>query len=359
MSYLQPYDIFMLAVLAVCTIHGAIKGLAWQVAALAAILLSAGVAAHFSGPLAPMLGSEAPWNRLLAMLILYVGTSLGVWFLFHVVKEFINRLQLKEFDRQMGGLLGAVKGVLWCIVITFFAVTLSESARQTILRSRSGYYIAVATARAAPVLPDEIRAVLGKYIEELDRKLDPNTPAEQTPLNPLNPTPATPSPASRRMSASQSTEAGTTEQDTRSYYYVIVQSQGIDEYRFTVTGTETVLNAIARIGGLPQVSDKKIWIDRPAPDGDGARQILMVDRKAITAGGQTATNHQIMPGDRLFIVQDLIIEDNAITCINVIPELVTARFEASWGTISPGGSTTAIRGYQTMGRDYNRSRSGL
>jgi membrane protein required for colicin V production len=171
----QPYDIFMLGVLFFCILYGAWRGMAWEVASLASILVSVLVAARLSGPLAPYLSGEAPWNRFLAMLVLYVLTSLAIWLAFRVVADFINRVQLKEFDRQLGALVGAAKGLLWCIVITFFTVTLSEPARQTILRSRSGYYIAVATHRAVPILPRELRDVLGKYIDELDEKLDPKT----------------------------------------------------------------------------------------------------------------------------------------------------------------------------------------
>jgi len=151
--------------------------MAWEVTSLAAIVLSTLVAVHLSGPLAPYLSNEAPWNRFLAMLVLYVLTSLAIWLAFRVVADFINRVQLKEFDRQLGALGGAAKGALWCIVITFFTVTLSESGRQTILKSRSGYYIAVATHRAVPILPRELRDVLGKYIQELDEKLDPKAAA--------------------------------------------------------------------------------------------------------------------------------------------------------------------------------------
>jgi membrane protein required for colicin V production len=172
-SPLQLYDFVMLAVLVACTAFGAWKGMAWQVAALASLVLSAGVAVHFGKPLAPYFSAEEPWNRFLAMLVLYLATSLAVWLVFRMVSGIIDRVRLKEFDRQLGALFGAAKGVLWCLVITFFAVTLSESARQAILHSRSGYYMAVLIERAAPVLPQEVRAVLGKYIEELDRKLDP------------------------------------------------------------------------------------------------------------------------------------------------------------------------------------------
>ena len=173
---LQPYDFLMIAVLFLCTLFGAWKGMAWQLAALASLLVSGIVAMRLSGPIAPYFGAVSPWNRCIAMLLRYVGTSLVIWLLFNLVSGFISRLRLKEFDRQLGGVFGAIKGLLWCVVITFFAVTLSEPARQGVLKSYSGYYIAVLTHRAAPLLPPEVRAVLGKYIAELDRKLDPKTP---------------------------------------------------------------------------------------------------------------------------------------------------------------------------------------
>ena len=170
---LQPYDFLMIAVLFLCTLFGAWKGMAWQLAALASLIVSGLVAILASGPLAHYFGPQSPWNRCIAMLLLYVATSLVIWLAFNLVSGFIGRLRLKEFDRQLGGIFGAIKGLLWCVVITFFAVTLSEPARQAVLKSYSGYYIAVLTHRAAPLLPAEVRAVLGKYIEELDRKLDP------------------------------------------------------------------------------------------------------------------------------------------------------------------------------------------
>jgi membrane protein required for colicin V production len=170
---LQPYDFLMLAVLLLCTGFGAWKGMAWQLAALGSVVVSVAVAVHGSIPLAPYVKLQEPWNRCVAMLVLYLVTSLGIWLLFRLVARIIDRVRLKEFDRQMGALFGAAKGVLWCLVITFFAVTLSESARQSVLRSRSGYYTALLIRRARPVLPEDLRDLLGKYIDELDRKLAP------------------------------------------------------------------------------------------------------------------------------------------------------------------------------------------
>jgi membrane protein required for colicin V production len=181
-SPVQAYDIFMLIVLVGCTVFGAWKGMAWQLASLAALVVSTMVAVHFSQPLAPYFSSQAPWNHFVAMLALYLLTSLGVWLLFRLVAGMIDRVQLKDYDRQLGGLVGAAKGVLLCMVITFFAVGLSESARQAVLHSRSGYYIAVAIERGYPFVPQEVRGVVGQYVEELNRRLDPRlTDGQPTP----------------------------------------------------------------------------------------------------------------------------------------------------------------------------------
>jgi len=175
---IQFYDIVMLVLLLGATAFGAWKGMAWQIASLASLVVSAGVAVRFGGPLAPMFGQSEPWNRFVAMLVLYLATSLAIWVLFRFVAGMIDRVQLREFDRQIGALFGLAKGVLLCLVVTFFAVTLSESARQAVLHSYSGGYVARLIQRATPVLPTEVRDVLGKYIDELDRQLDPNTPPE-------------------------------------------------------------------------------------------------------------------------------------------------------------------------------------
>ncbi len=172
------YDAVMLAVLIFATVWGFWKGMAWQITSLAAIVVSGMVAIHFSGPLAPIFSDRQPWNRFIAMFVLYLLTSFTIWIIFHFVAGFIDRVKLKEFDRQMGALFGVAKGVLFCVVITFFAVTLSENLRQTVLGSFSGRAIAVLIKNATPVLPREVTDVLGKYIEELDRRLDPNEPSD-------------------------------------------------------------------------------------------------------------------------------------------------------------------------------------
>jgi polysaccharide export outer membrane protein len=136
-------------------------------------------------------------------------------------------------------------------------------------------------------------------------------------------------------------------------FYIITQGAGLGDSvrRLPVTGNDKVLDAISQINGLSQVSSKKIWIARPAPHDFGCQQILPVDWDGITQGAQTATNYQLLPGDRLYIA-----EDEMLTFANVVSK-VTAPIERLAGIASLGSST--IRGFQTMGRGYNRSRNGL
>src|SRR6187431_1627817 len=109
---MQAYDILMLIVLALAIVWGAWKGLAWQIASIASIALSYVVALRFRQPLAGVINASAPWNMFLSMLILFLGTGLIVWIGFNLVSEAIERVKLKEFDRQLGAVFGGAKGVL-------------------------------------------------------------------------------------------------------------------------------------------------------------------------------------------------------------------------------------------------------
>ena len=97
-------------------------------------------------------------------------------------------------------------------------------------------------------------------------------------------------------------------------YYVITQGAGFGDniQRFPVTGNETVLDAISQVQGLSRLSSKNIWIARPS--AAGCDQVLPVRWDEIVAGGGTATNYQVLPGDRIFIAQDTMIAlDSFIT----------------------------------------------
>jgi protein involved in polysaccharide export with SLBB domain len=133
-------------------------------------------------------------------------------------------------------------------------------------------------------------------------------------------------------------------------YTVIVATNNEGEVikRFPSTGNETVLDALGQIETLSRVSSKTMWVARAAPGKVGCEQILPVDWDGIARGGDTATNYQLLPGDRLFIV-----DDNLVAANDFINR-ATAPIQRLLGLGNLGMDT--IRSMQVMGRGYNRNR---
>jgi len=119
-------------------------------------------------------------------------------------------------------------------------------------------------------------------------------------------------------------------------YYVITDGAGYGAQMqaFPITGSETVLDALARIGGIPPVgSTKRIWVARRSPNPNCPEQILPVDWCATATQGVTQTNYQVLPGDRIYVQsQKLISVDNAIA-------KMLAPVERIFGVVLLGSST--------------------
>lgn len=102
-------------------------------------------------------------------------------------------------------------------------------------------------------------------------------------------------------------------------YYVVTDGGGAGEQvvPLPITGSETVFDAIANIGGLPPVASKRnIWVARRCPEPGMPEQILPVDWVGITQHGVAATNYQLMPGDRIYVkAQRLVTIDTTIARI--------------------------------------------
>lgn len=180
---LQGYDLFMLIVLAAAIAWGAWKGFAWQMASLASVVLSYLVALNFRQPVAAILSRsieiKPPLDIFLAMLILFLGTSLVVWVVFNLVSEGIDKFKLKEFDHQVGAIFGLAKGILLCVIISLFVVTLaSEEQRQAVFQSRSGYYIARLLDKADAVMPGELHQVIDPFVKKLEEGVVEPPPGE-------------------------------------------------------------------------------------------------------------------------------------------------------------------------------------
>ncbi|MEO1496606.1 MAG: polysaccharide biosynthesis/export family protein [Planctomycetota bacterium] len=118
-------------------------------------------------------------------------------------------------------------------------------------------------------------------------------------------------------------------------FYVVTQGGGFGDSIVPqpITGNETVLDALAAIGGISQLSSTKMWIARPAPNGVDCEQILPIAYSDITRGASTATNYQLLPGDRLFIA------DDPLSRLNGTFDRITRPLERVFGLVSLGTAT--------------------
>ncbi len=176
MSAVDGYDLVMIGILLTAAVLGYFKGIVWQLAWIAGIVVSSFVAIRYSLEAAPFFGEREPWNRLLAMLALYAATSVGVWLLFRLASKAIDAIHLSSFDHQLGLLFGAAKGVLLCMVMTFFAVTLAPAYRGQIVASRSGRIVGDLLASADAFLPPDLHSTISPYLDRFEQQL--NDPAD-------------------------------------------------------------------------------------------------------------------------------------------------------------------------------------
>jgi polysaccharide export outer membrane protein len=92
-------------------------------------------------------------------------------------------------------------------------------------------------------------------------------------------------------------------------YYVVTQGAGLGDQVVILParGNETVLDAIGQIQGLQSNQSTRMWVARPGANESEGDQILPVDWLAVTQRGDTSTNFQLLPGDRLYVSEDKLV----------------------------------------------------
>ena len=69
------YDLLTLGILMYAMFRGAMKGIVWQLATIAALLMCFFFSGSLSHVIAPFIRVEEPLNKWIAMLVLYLGFS--------------------------------------------------------------------------------------------------------------------------------------------------------------------------------------------------------------------------------------------------------------------------------------------
>jgi uncharacterized membrane protein required for colicin V production len=193
------YDGVMALIVIFATFHGYWKGATWQIAPIMSLVLGYMIAMPMSVTTAHYFGNP-PQNRLFALVTIYIGVSLVVYFLVRSFREGIEKAKLTEFDRHLGALLGALKGILLTLAITVILLIYSTMARDLILKSESSSIAAKIINAVYPILPKAMHQILSPYLKQLNRELPLNLnyndddgqinntilPEKRSPLTPTN-----------------------------------------------------------------------------------------------------------------------------------------------------------------------------
>ena len=161
------YDIVVLVLLVYTAWSGAQRGLVTQLAWIAALVLCFKFADKLAPVIEPQINVEQPLRHWIAMFVLYLGFSLGSFLVARILHSWMEQAKFKDFDRHLGGLFGLIKGAVIVLVVTFFAVTLSDTLKAAVLQSNTGKAACYILDSVEPITPEYFHEYLVKYQEEL------------------------------------------------------------------------------------------------------------------------------------------------------------------------------------------------
>ena len=160
---MSPYDLAMIGVVIAGMIWGALRGITWQLASMASLVLGYAVSFPMSSQLAPHFPGEPIVARALAMLTLYVAVSGGIFLAAWSVRAILRKWQFEAYDRHLGMVLGGLEGAILGTVVTVFVISLAPETRAPILDSTAGKVVGGFLNAVQPVLPGEIRTALAAH----------------------------------------------------------------------------------------------------------------------------------------------------------------------------------------------------
>ena len=160
---MTTYDAVMVALILGGMVWGAIRGMTWQVASIASLVLAYVFSQQVSAYIVPYIPGDPLVKRAGSMLGAYVLMSAGVYFLAWTVRATLKKMKFEAYDRHLGMLLGGLEGSLLGLVGTMFVVSLAPGMREPIFSSATGRVVAHVMDSAGPALPAEVRDVITPF----------------------------------------------------------------------------------------------------------------------------------------------------------------------------------------------------
>ncbi len=168
---LTTYDAAMAGVVVAGMIWGAWRGVTWQLASIASLILGYIASHQISPQIASHFGSDPVIARALSMMAVYATVSGGVFLVAWSFRAILRRMKFEAFDRHLGMLLGGMEGAILGMVVTFFVVSLAPQTRDPIYSSPSGKVVASVIDAVGPTVRVETKQVLAPFVEEAKKPI--------------------------------------------------------------------------------------------------------------------------------------------------------------------------------------------
>ena len=151
-----------------------------QIVSVASYFVCWLVATRFGSLVAPTIPLEAPWDQVVAMAVVFLVTFVAIRFARTALEKLIKDWHLEKLNKLLGGILGFTKGLLICLIITFFAVMLSETSRAVVFNSKSGSHLVQLITRIGLFVPKDSYEFVHTQFANFQSKVDGAIPG-QTP----------------------------------------------------------------------------------------------------------------------------------------------------------------------------------
>ncbi|MDR0706076.1 MAG: CvpA family protein [Planctomycetaceae bacterium] len=169
---MSVFDLIIFAILIALAFRGWMTGMVAQIVSVGSLAASRIAASRFSFLFAPSIPAEEPWNNIGAMIVLFIVTMLAVRLAHRYLEKKIKDWNLAKWNRHFGGLLGLLKGLILCMVLTFFGVMLSETTRDIVFKSKSGNYLACLIEKTETFIPSDSCELLRRQLEYFNAKIN-------------------------------------------------------------------------------------------------------------------------------------------------------------------------------------------
>ena len=160
------FDLFVLTCAVIGTGVGFYRGLAIQLAGIASLILGFGLGAPLAKSIVAAYDGETPFQGLVIFVVCFCVIALICYGLAIKFREWLKEKELKQWDKQVGGLVGLFHGLFVSLVLTFIALVIAPgTAPDYIKNSNSIKPMGKAFWAIHAILPGEAQEAMEPLIK--------------------------------------------------------------------------------------------------------------------------------------------------------------------------------------------------